>query len=140
MQVRPYVSLDYIYLREAGYREKGAQSLDLIVRARTSKFLREEIGLSLSTWQSKPSSALSGEIRLAYVHEERFRGKQTKLRFVDSTTHFEVVGWAPNRNLFAPTARLNCHLSDFSFGLTYAGEFGKKWSNQSVNLNFLWEF
>ena len=141
VQLRPYGSLDYIYLHEDKYREKGAQSLNLIVQGRTSKFLHEELGLSFSFWQNAKSCSWSPEIKLAYVHEERFRGKETYLRFVDSTDNFEVEGFLPNRDLFAPSASLSIHWpGDFSIRGSYSGEFGKKWSNQTAYLKLLKAF
>jgi uncharacterized protein with beta-barrel porin domain len=75
------------------------------------------------------------------VHEERFKGKETKARFVDSTDYFKVEGFTPNRNLFAPTFTFNAYWGPiFSTSATYAGEFGKKWSNQTANLKLLWKF
>jgi outer membrane autotransporter protein len=140
-QFRPYGSLDYVYLHEDGYREKGAESLNFVVRVRNSKLLREELGLSFSFWQNGQSHSWSQEIKLGYVSEERFRGEETQLRFVDSPDNFEVAGFSPNRNLFAPNATLSIHwLNGFSISGSYSGEFGKKWSNQTAYLKLLLEF
>jgi autotransporter-associated beta strand protein len=141
VQFRPYGSFDYFYLHEDKYREKGAESLDLVVRDRTSKFLHEELGLSFSFWQNGSSFSWSPEIKLAYVHEERFRGKETHARFVDSTQTFEVTGFLPNRNLFAPSASLRLLWPrGFEIRGSYSGEWGEKWSNQTAYLKFLMQF
>gem|GEM_PF-6937731 len=142
MQFRPYVNIDYLYIRESGYQESGASSIDLIVRNKYSNLLREEAGFSFSSWQDKEAYAWSQEIKLSYVHEDRIKGKDTRLHFVNSTDQFEVKGFLPDRNLFSPGFSINFYLPKINFSITgnYSGEFGKQWWTQTGSLKFLWRF
>lgn len=142
MQFRPFGMVDYLYIGEAGYRERGADSINLVVRNRFSDLLREEVGLSFSSWQDQETYAWSEELKLSYVHEERFHGGRTKLRFAGSTDRFEVKGFLPDRDLFAPSFSLNFYWPsiDFSVSAAYSGEFGHNWWAQTGSMKFLWRF
>lgn len=138
----PFGSFDYIYIDEGGYRERGAQSLNLAVDSRVSKLEREKLGLSFSSWVNQKSYSFSQEFIISLIHEERFRGKITHLRFCASSDPFEVEGYCPNRNLISPSYSLNFYIPsiDLSLKANYTGEFSHKWSSQTGNLEFLWQF
>ena len=93
MQFRPFGAVDYIYIGEAGYRERGANSINMVVRNKESTLMREEVGFSFSSWQTQEDFSWSEELKVSYVHEERFKGKHTRLRFAGSSDRFEVSGF-----------------------------------------------
>ena len=41
---QPFISSDYLVMRESGYTETGAQSLNMTVKPKTSQFLQGEVG------------------------------------------------------------------------------------------------
>jgi hypothetical protein len=141
-QLRPFGAIDYIYVGEAGYRERGANSINMVVRNKFSNMLRGEVGLGFSSWQTQEGFAWSEDLKLSYVHEERYKGEHTKVRFVDSSHRFEVTGFLPDRDLIAPAFSIHFFIPsiDFSISASYSGEFGNKWQTQTGDLQFLWRF
>ena len=142
MQFKPYVALDYLFISEAGYRERGANSLNMSVKNKYSDLLRTETGISFASWQDRESIAWSEELRLSYVHEERYKGRNSHVRFTESSDLFVVRGFLPDRDLFSPSLILNLYFPKIHFSIagSYSGEFGPKWKSQVGNLEFLWRF
>lgn len=146
-QLNPFVDLDYQYLHQGNYKESGAKSIDLNVRKRNSNLLRTEAGVSVSVCQKKIESAnlaFVEQIKLSYIHEERYDGKKTKAKFIgppDSSSFF-VKGFWPDRDLISPGASIQMLFptNNFSLNLRYNGEFGKKWQNQTGSLEMLYAF
>jgi uncharacterized protein with beta-barrel porin domain len=141
-QFRPFFTIDYIYIHEDDYKEKGAKSLDLHVNAKNSDLLRDEVGASLAYKHERESFTWAPEVKLSYVREDRFKGKDTHAQFVDSTAGFEVKGFKPNRNLISPGASFTLLWPErhFSIAMGYNGEFGDNWYNQIASAEFLWRF
>jgi outer membrane autotransporter protein len=141
-EFRPFFTIDYIYVHEDDYREKGAKSIDLQVNSKNSNLLRDEIGASWSYKRERESFAWSPELKLSYVRESRFNGKHTHAQFVDSSAGFEVSGFLPDRNLISPGANFTLFWPKrhFSLAMRYNGEFSEHWYNQMGSAEFLWRF
>ncbi len=128
VNIYPFANGDYIYIKQDGYREKGAHSLDLRVFGKEYDLLRPEAGLGLSSQSCIHDVNLTLDVAGSYVYEFRFLGKRTKARFKeDSACRFTVKGLRPNQGLVCPTASLG--IGSIKHGLTfllgYHGEFGK---------------
>lgn len=141
IEINPFGTIEYIYLHENGYSEGDADSLDLTVQKKNSNLLRAQIGAGVSLCQQKENVIWSEEIALSYIHEQRYKGKSTTMRYTIGQHFFTVEGFLPNRNLIAPKVALTAlFLKDLSLTARYSGEFGNKWKTQTGSLEFLWKF
>jgi len=125
VNIYPFGNVDYLYILQSGYKEKGAESLDLKVNGKQYDYLRPEGGLGIGYSRCVGRAQLTFDISAAYVLEFRLIGKETKAHFKkEDDCDFIVKGLNPENNLIAPEARL-CLASDgISFTLGYHGEFG----------------
>jgi outer membrane autotransporter protein len=131
----PFANVDYIYLHEKGYREHGAQSLDLRIKEKNSDLLRYEVGAAFSfCFSAYEEGTISPDIKLSWVREERFKGRKTEASFIDSACSFTVEGLLPSRNLFAPSIGFVFFpmSSNVSFSARYEGEFGRRFWQQGA--------
>ncbi|HEY2809961.1 MAG TPA: autotransporter domain-containing protein [Rhabdochlamydiaceae bacterium] len=146
-QLNPFVNMDYQHLHQGNYKESGAQSIDLKVQKKNGDLLRTEAGANFSICQKrtdKASFSFIEQVKLSYVHEARFDGKKTTSEFVGppDSASFVVKGFWPDRNLISPGAsfRVVFPSNHLSLDLSYNGEFGDKWYNQTGSLEMLYAF
>ena len=138
----PFANLDYLYVMQSSYTERGAHSLDLKVHETNSDLLRPEVGLGFRCARCFPTVDIALDVSASYVHEFRFKGKHTKAGFKDSSCQFTVVGLLPNNNLFCPTTRLILSTPDtyISLSLGYHGEFGPRFSENAGDAEVRFSF
>jgi autotransporter-associated beta strand protein len=128
VNIYPFANGDYIYIKQDGYKEKGAHGLDLRVYGKEYDLLRPEGGLGLSYQGCINGANLTLDIAGSYVYEFRFLGKRTKARFEDGNgCRFTVKGLRPNQGLICPAASfgMGSIKHGLSLQLGYHGEFGK---------------
>jgi uncharacterized protein with beta-barrel porin domain len=138
----PYASADYIYLHEAGFREHGANSVDLHVHANNSSYLRGEAGFAANGCIKCKHGTWIPNIKLGVVQEWRFLSRYYQAELIGTGCTFTVKGLKPNRTLFAPGASLTALLDDERVGLSiaYEGEFGSKYSDNNLSLQLNYSF
>ncbi|MBS0605300.1 MAG: autotransporter-associated beta strand repeat-containing protein [Verrucomicrobia bacterium] len=127
MNVYPFVDVDYIYVMQDGYKEHGADSLDLKVDEKEYDLLRPEGGIGVGYAGCFKSALFNIDVTASYIREQRFLGEKTKARFEDSSCKFTVEGLKPDNNLFSPTARItlaSTKKTAIAVSLGYHGEFG----------------
>jgi autotransporter-associated beta strand protein len=125
-QLYPFVSTDYIYLKQSEYKEKGAQSLDLVVDKKRYDMLRPEGGLGFAYAGCFSSIHMLFDATASYAREFRFLGKRTRARFIAGDQHFTVSGLKPKNNLFCSSASIGISSPGETIALTlaYHGEYG----------------
>jgi outer membrane autotransporter protein len=67
--LEPFASLGFAYLREEGFRESGADSVNLNVDSRDSNSLRSELGLRLRSRRITSIGRWTGEFAAAWSHD-----------------------------------------------------------------------
>jgi len=138
VNIFPFANLDYIYLSQDSFKEHGARSLDLHVLSKHYDYLRPEGGLGVGYKGCYEDIALMFDLSASYIHEFRFKGKQTKAGFESTDCTFSVRGPNPHNSLISPTARFRLSLpsNGFSLGLGYHGEFGRHFSLNAGEIEF----
>ncbi len=134
----PFVNIDYLYLPQDGFEEKGAQSLDLKVHRKKYDLLRPEGGIGFSYSGCFKNVQTLFDASVSYVNEFRFQGKKTTSSFRPASCQFTVSGPKPENNLISPDVRLRITgpNSGFSLTLGYHGEYGKDFSLSSGQAEF----
>lgn len=147
LQFNPFVTMDYQHLHQGNYKESGAEAIDLEVQKRNSNLLRTEAGARFSLCQKsifESGFSFIEQVKLSYVHEERFDGKKTTSEFIGppDSSSFVVNGFWPDRDLISPGASFQIVLpnNQFSLDFRYDGEFGKNWYNHTGSLEILYAF
>lgn len=142
LYLRPFLTIDYIYIHENDYTENGAKSIDLHVNAQNSDLLRDEIGAYFGYKIENENFYFCPEVKLSCVREDRFTGKNIHAQFVNSHAGFEVSGFTPDRTLISPGASMTFSWPkrNFSAAFHYNGEFGDHWYNQIGSAEFLYWF
>ena len=133
VNVYPFIDLDYIYVTQNGYTERGAQSLDLKVHQIKSDMLRPEGGLGIGYSGCFKRVNVLLDVSTSYAREFRFLGKKTKARFKSNPCEFTVESLFPKNNLFCPAVRLALSLpsSIASLSLGYHGQYGANFTENT---------
>jgi uncharacterized protein with beta-barrel porin domain len=133
---RPYVSGDYIFLSEDGYREHGAGVLNLRVFDAVDKMVRLEAGLNFSRCflTKSQNSRWVPTAKIGWIGDRRFGGKHLRSEFVNTSPTFVVAGIYSNRNLLGVGFDLSAHFNNdkIGFRLAYDGEYGHHWQDNRL--------
>jgi len=123
----PFANVDYMYNMQSGYKEKGAESLNLKVHGKQYDFLRPEMGLGIGYHGCFKSTDLWFDISASYVLEFRLIGESTNVNFKKSSCLFHVNGLNPQNNLICPDAQIRIASRKYGLSLSvgYHGEFGE---------------
>ncbi|MBS0604994.1 MAG: hypothetical protein JSS60_08185 [Verrucomicrobia bacterium] len=129
----PFANVDYFYDLQSGYKEKGAESLNLKVHGKQYDFLRPEAGLGLGYHGCFKTMDIWFDMSASYVLEFRLIGRDTHVNFKKSSCEFEVRGLNPQNNLICPEARIKVAspINGFALSLGYHGEFGEHFMENS---------
>lgn len=142
VQLAPFASIDFIYLRQEGFREKGASTLDLAIKRSRAELLREEAGLNVGYCFFPKGAHLFLQGKASYIREDRFRGKTYRARLKGQNGRFTVSGLQPDRNLFSPGISGTYVTEDnrFQTSVGYTAEFGSHYVDQNVQVQLLYAF
>lgn len=142
LDVRPFDSLEYIYLHEGSFSERGAKSLDLKIHAKTSMLLRNELGGSFASCISFNRWSFVPNLKLSWVREWRFHGRHTTAKFKDTESDFTATGMKPDRSLFAVGVGFTgLFLQErLRARLDYHGEFQTHYWDQNINIQASFAF
>jgi autotransporter-associated beta strand protein len=139
-QFSPFVQANYIYIHENGFKEHGADGLNLKVHKKNSDLLEGEAGFEIARCFS--AGKISPSAGFSVIREWRFKGKHTKSSFKDSSCVMNTTGMNPDRTLFSPTADLTFLLPNENRTLSfeYKGKFGDKFHDNRILAQFLIKF
>lgn len=127
----PFLDLGYVFLHEQQFNERGARSLDLIVKSKNSDLLSPEIGVEVSHCVSKDSFFM----QVGVIRETRFIGQQEKGTFACHCCTLDVSGLYPSRFLGTLSLGINLNPSHLDFiSLFYEGKYGNHFQDHSVYL------
>jgi outer membrane autotransporter protein len=133
VNIYPFGNVDYLYIMQSGYREKGAGSLNLRVYGKQYDYLRPEGGLGIGYNHCFTHAELTFDVSAAYVLEFRLIGKDTSARFKkEDDCHFVVKGLNPENNVIAPDARLRLASHGVCLTFGYHGEFGQNFRENAA--------
>ena len=142
LEIRPNVSLDYIYIHEESFKEKGADSLNLHVDNKNYQLWRPEVGINFIKCFRVGFRSFVPEVGLGYIREIRDGGKHYTANFVGQPGYFKVRGICEDIGLFAPSASLNwsSHYGRSMCTLGYKGEFGENKHENNFFMNVIFRF
>lgn len=142
LDVRPFDSLEYVYVHENRYSERGAGSLDLDIRSKNSMLLRNELGLGLAFCRTLQRWNMVPDFKLSWIREWRFKGKHTTAEFEGTDVSFRVTGMKPDRNLVSPSVGLTGIFFEDQMQATlrYDAEFGEDYRDQNLNFQISYAF
>lgn len=142
-QLIPFGRIDYIYLSQDGYKESGANSLNLQIANRQDQLFQSQIGFVLTNrFPCNESGVLVPRLELSYINQAPLGTPHYKTNFVNSSCQFDVSGWNFTRNLGAVSLALtyfNC-CECAAITLQYDGQFGSCYWNQSGNISVSFSF
>lgn len=142
LSINPFVSVDYIFLHQNGFKERGAQSLNLRLNKTRSNYVRGEAGLNINSCFERENSRWVPQLTLGVIREWRPNGKHYSSRLSGIDCTFRTTGLSPNRTLFTPGASLTglfC-CNRLSVELSYDAEIGSHYWDQNVNLQLGYSF
>ncbi len=139
----PFVAFDYVNTWQVGFKEHGADSMNMKQKNHHSSMLRSSAGLRIYENWTWNSGTLLLKQQVAYVNRKIFRTGQVNAAIVGGTGSFFVEALQPTQNLgaaafeafFAPS---NPRSAQFSLG--YFGEFGAGTQLNQIILKIIKEF
>lgn len=135
----PFIALDYIYVHEDGFKERGARSLNLKVHSKNSDLLVSQAGLDVSRCFLVGERCVTPFAKLSLMRESRFTGSKEKASF-QCGCDFTVHGLNPSRTLGALEVGLNALFPNSSLTFSYVGKFSTKYNDQSLDLQYKYQF
>ena len=143
LELRPFASLDYLWLHQDGFSESRASSLNLKVNETDYTMLRTELGFKLANcWWVDECIQVIPDFKLSWIYEGRFKDENYTTQLKESGGSFSVRGLHPDVHMIAPGfgvttlfAEGNCSLS-----LRYDGEFGKDYHDNRGQFEFIYRF
>ncbi len=160
VEIRPFVAFDGLYIHENGFKEKGAESINLQVQSSNNTMFRTEGGVNFSRCfcmrrktqtntqnnknnQTANTHKIVPQLRASAVYEVFFaNGTQYQSHFVNQSGSFAVINKEPNRVLFSPGVGVAgfFYCNKMALLLDYNGEFGYGYRNQVAKGEFSWLF
>lgn len=143
--VMPYFWADYLYLKEAGFHEDGANYLNLDVKKTAYQRMRLESGLFASFCVCRSSYCFIPEIKFSGIYERRIGGKWYTESFVDQPGDMRIEGISPGQLwLLSPGAAFTFSLANKHLDLTlrYNGEFSANtaFGDNTAHFEILYKF
>lgn len=142
LSINPFVSFDYIFLHQSGFKESGAKSLNLHIKKTHTNYVRGEAGLNINGCFETENSRWVPQLTLGVIREWRPGGKHYFSRLSGLDCTFKTTGLSPDRTLFTPGASVTALFCDerLSVELSYDAEFGRHFWDQNVNLQLGYSF
>ncbi len=131
----PFATVDYLYIREFVFKEKGAQSLNLHIDEKSSDLLSTEGGLDFRYCAQKNHHAFKPYLQLSIIRENRFFGEHEDARLYDSCP-MNITGYYPSRTLRGVSLGMNWTAPRGEITFSYQGAFHSHYKNNSVYLEF----
>jgi uncharacterized protein YhjY with autotransporter beta-barrel domain len=132
--IGPFASLQYTYLDEESFREKGTDSLSLRIDDRQTDSFISELGLRLARVFKVKYGSLIPELNAAWLLDFDIDDRVIKSSFAGSPgATFSIKGQDVERNGASLGAGIIfVHKSGLSTSLKYRGEFRKKYKSNGV--------
>jgi uncharacterized protein with beta-barrel porin domain len=132
--IGPFASLQYIYLDEEGFTEKGAGGVSLKIDSRQTNSLVSQLGVRLARVFKTKCGSLIPEVSAAWLHDFDIDDRVITSSFTGSPgASFSIKGQDVERNGATLGAGITfVHQSGFSTTLKYIGEFWEKYKSNGV--------
>ena len=131
----PFATADYICLHEDGFKEKGATSLNLNVKSKSSDLLLNEAGINISNCLIYNNNSFTPFVQFSVIRESRCRGNHEKAS-LGGRCELDVTGLNPSRTLGGIAAGVNTELPSGALSLLYRGRFGRGFKDNAIYLQY----
>jgi len=140
--LQPFANLQYLYLDEDGFTEKGAGGLNQEVKSRDTNALVSELGLRISRIVPMETGLLIPEASVAWLYDFDLDDRVVKSSFAGQPgTAFSIEGTDVEQNGAAVGIGITFQgKSGFKPSLKYAGEFSDGYNAHGVTGELRWEF
>ena len=130
----PFASLQYVYLDEESFKEKGAGGVSLNMDGRQTNSLVSELGVRLARVFKIKCGSLVPEVSAAWLHDFGIDGRVITSSFAGFPgASFSVRGQDVDRNGATLGAGITfIHKSGLSTSLRYMGEFREKYRSNGI--------
>ncbi len=142
VHLEPFLNLDYLFLNQKGFKEHGAQDLDLRVRARNINMLRSELGLSFTrSFGLGCGGCWAPTLWISGVNETYLQTKHYKASLDDNREQFKVRTFNKAITLVSPGAELSFLFDNgVGFGLRYSAEINEDITTQKADARLEFNF
>jgi uncharacterized protein YhjY with autotransporter beta-barrel domain len=132
--IGPFASLQYIYLDEESFKEKGAGGVSLQIDSRQTNSLVSELGVRLARVFKTKYGSLIPEVSAAWLHDFDIDDRVITSSFAGSPgTSFSIKGQDVEKNgATLGTGITFIHKSGLSTSFKYIGEFREKYKSNGV--------
>jgi uncharacterized protein with beta-barrel porin domain len=132
--IGPFASLQYVYLDEESFDEKGAGGVSLNIDGRKTDSLVSQLGVRLARVFGTKCGSLIPEVSAAWLHDFDIDDRVITSSFAGSPgASFSIKGQDVERNGATLGAGITfIHKSGFSTSLKYMGEFREKYRSNGV--------
>lgn len=140
LEIVPFVRVDYIYLSQQEFGERGAKSLNLRVNKHRDQVIQSEVGAIWTECYAFENCCVPGtlvpRVKLSYINDAPLTSRHLHARFAKSDCGFSVKGLRFYRNLGAASVGLTYLNCESTLGLTlrYDGEFNGNYNNQAARI------
>ncbi|MGE3533268.1 MAG: autotransporter-associated beta strand repeat-containing protein [Parachlamydiales bacterium] len=139
--IQPFFDLDYSFLHQQGYKERGAKSLDLHVNGKNEQMLRCEEGIYLTRSFETRKGCFSYGYWLSWVTQLHVNNKNYTASLRGQKGTFTVWSYHHVSNRLSPGFDLNWNIDDsFSLALRAGAEIGQDVVDYKGDLHFAWGF
>ena len=115
---QPFLLADYMVMRESGYTESGAGTLNMTLRPRTSQFLQAEVGATLYKTFAVGETLLRPTVELGFVQRRPLGNMTLSGGYVGQPSTLVVAGVNQTYNQIAPALGL---IAQFKNGMYVSG-------------------
>lgn len=142
--LQPEVLLDHVNSFQRGFKEKGANSINLSVENKYSSFLRSLINAKFVKEWVISNICLVPSINVGWLRTNPLTGGHYTAKFKTGTfckSDFSVTSFHEiiNQLLIGADFLVSCQ-GDFLFSIGYEGKFGKGTRTNEMNLAMRWKF
>jgi uncharacterized protein YhjY with autotransporter beta-barrel domain len=132
--IGPFGTLQYTYLDEESFKEKGAGGVSLRIDDRQTEALVSELGLRLARFFKIKYGSLVPEVSAAWLHDFDIDDRVITSSFAGSPgASFSIKGQDVEKNGATLGAGITfVHKSGLSTSLKYKGEFREKYKSNGV--------
>jgi outer membrane autotransporter protein len=132
--IEPFGTLQYTYLDEESFEEKGAGGVSLQIDDRQTDSLVSELGIRLARVFKSRCGSLIPEVSAAWLHDFDIDDRVITSSFAGSPgASFSMKGQDVERNGATAGAGITfIHKSGLSTSLKYRGEFREKYTSNGV--------
>ena len=136
-----FLNIDYLYVHQQGFSEKGAGLLGMTIREKRSDLFRPELGIGFGFIAPFYTDTVFGDLSVSLVREVRFTGDATDASFIGNSCTFRVHGILPGQNLICPVARFGVSTClGLDLAVEYEGAFGKQYHQNDAKVELTYVF